>query len=138
MSGFRGIHWVSPTTMAASFALGVLLAIGHHLFYKSLAGTTASTTTFEAFGVLDVSPQQFNVAIGTAFALLSKTGFLIAVTIAYVQGFWSVVTSYRNRKRMTLVQLDNMFEVLDDITAFLHFGIWFKHPLLLFMALIAW
>lgn len=32
------IHWLSPTLMIGTFLAGVLLAVGHHLYYQSLRG----------------------------------------------------------------------------------------------------
>jgi hypothetical protein len=33
-----GVHWKLPSLMIGSYGLAVLIALGHHLLYKSLHG----------------------------------------------------------------------------------------------------
>src|ERR1700730_17251812 len=34
----QGIHWLSPITMLSLFLFGVLMCLGHHVYYNSLVG----------------------------------------------------------------------------------------------------
>lgn len=86
--------------MVASLIVGFLFALGHHLFYASLDRQRAATT-LEHYGILgmNVSIQQFNTAVGTAFAFLVRASLMLSIAIAYFQIFmWSVV-SHEKRAR---------------------------------------
>ena len=43
MAGASRIHWVAPAVMTGALFIGFLFALGHHLFYASLAGHKAPT-----------------------------------------------------------------------------------------------
>ena len=73
------MHWKAPTTMLATFAIGVAFAIGHHFFYQSLDGTPLDSATFD---------QQINTAVGTAFAFLVCSFLSVAIGVAFVQVLW--------------------------------------------------
>ena len=77
------------------------MAVGHHRFYKNLAGTTAPTGNYQSAGV-NVSKQQFNTAVGTAFAFVVKGTLTAAVGMAYIQAFWRSAQRSK-RKLSTLV-----------------------------------
>jgi hypothetical protein len=55
-----GITWIQPTWMVLFVLFGILLALGHHLYYDSLNGITAGSA----------SRQQWPIRFGTAFAYL--------------------------------------------------------------------
>ena len=89
--------------MAGSLIVGTLLALGHHLFYASLAFTEAPTGISLSLAGVDVSRQQLNTAVGTPLAFLTKTFLEIAMSIAFVQVFWrAVLTSSKGSKLATL------------------------------------
>ncbi|KAK4565307.1 hypothetical protein LTR86_003924 [Recurvomyces mirabilis] len=102
--GISRLHWMAPTGMVLGLAVGILLAAGHHLFYASLSGTEAPTgTLFSVIGA-DVSRQQLNTAVGTAFAFLVKSALMITVSIAFAQAFWRAIRT--SKRGPTLGSLD--------------------------------
>jgi hypothetical protein len=121
--------------MVGSFLAGLILVVGHHLFYAHLAGTNAPAGSYRIAGS-DVPKQRFNTAVGTTFAFLVKAALAIAVWIAYVQLFWrSVRTSIKGERLSTL---DAMFSVPQDFTSFVRARVWFRYPALFLLAVIAW
>lgn len=59
------MHWRAPTTILLSLLCGGAFTVGHHFFYRSLAGgiVHTSASAYRFFGT-DVSPQQVNIAGG--------------------------------------------------------------------------
>lgn len=110
------------------------MAVGHHLYYASLVGTSAESDRVVAGYRL--SNQQFTLAVGTAFATIVRALLLFSVSIAYVQVLWQAVK--HTRKVNTLNEIDAMFSVLSNIFAFWRASVWWRYPLLLLIALIAW
>ncbi|CAH0047351.1 unnamed protein product [Clonostachys solani] len=91
MAKIAGIYWVKPASMVSCLIIGALLALGHHLFYQSLAGESVSSDgTFAAFGA-SISKQQTNTSIGTAISFLVKAFLVAAVSMAYIQVFWRAI-----------------------------------------------
>lgn len=133
--GHSGIHWLAPTTILLSLAVGVLLAAGHHLFYRSLHGKQVRTRGYEILGS-DVSPQQLNLAIGTAFALLVKAAPITAVSTAYIQLLWRALL--RAARGSILGNLDAVFSGLNNIISLTKGWIWWHYPLLFSLAIIVW
>ncbi|KAI9828006.1 MAG: hypothetical protein M1819_006849 [Sarea resinae] len=74
--------------MVLPFLLGVCAAIGHHVYYESLAGTLAGSA----------HRQQWSSFIGTAFAFLAKASFVSAVAVAYIQPSLTVTPAPRPRQ----------------------------------------
>lgn len=70
MTATWGIYWYLPSLMVAVFIAGLIGALGHHAFYKSLHGTRSRD-------------QLSMVRIGTAFAFFVKANLVGAVVIAY-------------------------------------------------------
>lgn len=132
------IHWSAPSLMVASLLVGILLAVGHHLFYASLDRQRA-VTTLENYGFLgmQVSIQQINTAVGTAFAFLVKASLMLSISIAYFQIFmWSVGND--EKKGTQLVHLDVMTSALHDLVSLLSFKTWLRRPWLWPLAVVAW
>lgn len=65
-----GIYWYLPSLMVAVFIAGLIGAVGHHSFYKSLDGTRSIN-------------QLSMIRIGTAFAFFVKANLVGAVVLAY-------------------------------------------------------
>ena len=127
----KSIHWKAYTIMLASLLSGILLALGHHLFYSNLNGNPVVATEHVLKGV---TQQQLNITIGTLFAFLVKAFLVVAVSTAYTQIVWSAI-----KKRATkLTTIDTMFQVTSNIWSFLSFSIWWKYPLLLLLACTVW
>lgn len=125
----------APAFMVLSLFTGILLAIGHHLFYSSLDGTQVHSGVYRIAGT-NVSPQQYNIAVGTTFAFLVKASLTLAVSIAYTQAFWRAAKA--SEKGRQLSTLDTLYSALDNALAFFQVHIWIKFPLLLLIAIIVW
>jgi hypothetical protein len=136
MKSRMAVHWVTPTTMVSAFLGGCLLSFGHHRFYSSLAGTITPTGHYDMFTGSQISKQEINTAIGTAFAFLVKAMLALAVSTAYVQAFWH--SAKASRKGQRLSTLDTTSSILGNALGFLKIHVWVKYPLLLFLAVIAW
>lgn len=129
------IPWQAPATIILSLAAGVLLAIGHHLFYNHLHGRSARTDGWQILGS-DVSPQQLNIAIGTAIAYLVKTFLVLALSTAYLQLLWRALL--RAARGSTLGDLDTAFSGLSNLISLSKVWVWWRLPLLFALALVAW
>jgi hypothetical protein len=135
MSCLRNVHWLAPTTMVVTLFSGILLALGHHLFFKSLDHEPVPAGSY-AFAGKELPKQQFNTAVGTAFALLVRISLAVAMSTAYVQIFWR---SMKNRKQPpTLAELDSAKAGLEDISSLFNMKVVHKYPLLALIAVIFW
>ena len=134
MSHFKTVHWLSPTIMFLSFLGGFSLILGHHFFYASLDGEDASTQSYSIAG-RNLSQQQLNISVGTAFALLVKICLAVAVSTAYAQIFWrSTIIA----EPPTLVELDLANAGLDNIFSLCNSKFWWRYPHLVVLGLIFW
>ena len=124
--------------MVASLIVGTLFALCHHLFYARLDRKPAPTS-LEGYDLLGthVSIQQYNTAIGTAFAFLVRACLILSNSIAYFQILiWSV--RKHGTKGTTLVHLDVMTSVLQDLVSLVSFRTWWRRPWLWVLAVVAW
>lgn len=121
--------------MILTLLSGSLLAMGHHLFYRSLADHSVSTGLYH-FAGKNMSKQQFNTAVGTAFAYLVKAFLTVAVSTAYVQIFW--MNTKNAKEYPTLAELDCAHSVLDNALSLFNVKIWWRYPSLLVLAAIFW
>ena len=132
------IHWTAPALLIAPLIVGILFALGHHLFYASLDQKPAPTS-LDGYDVLGrhVSIQQFNTAVGTAFAFLVRTFLMFSISTAYFQILiWNVRT--QGTKGTQLGHLDVMTSALQDLTSLARVGTWWRRPWLWLLALVAW
>ena len=131
-------HWTAPTLIISSFIAGSLFALGHHSFYHSLDRRLAPTSV-EDYNVLGthVSIQQFNTAVGTAFAFLVRACLMLSISVAYFQIFmWSVARD--GSRGTTLVHLDAMTSSMHDLVSLVSFGTWWRRPWLWLLAVVTW
>ncbi|KAI0411708.1 hypothetical protein F5X98DRAFT_356691 [Xylaria grammica] len=126
--------WRAPASILGGLLAGVLISVGHHLYYVSIEGSSSEGDRIIAGYRL--SNQSFSTAVGTAFAFVVRAFLLFAVGAAYVQVFWQAAT--HARKANTLEQIDAMFSILSNPFAFRRGSAWWKYPMLLLIALIAW
>jgi hypothetical protein len=117
------IDWRTPTQMVGLLVIGTLLAVGHHLYYNSLAGHPVGKTS-----------QQWANRYGTGFTFLVKTSLVSAVTTAYAQHIWVTV----RRKSMSLGALDAMFGATSDPFSFLSLEMVSGAKLGTYLALLSW
>lgn len=131
----RGIHWLAPASALGALAAGLLLSVGHHLFYRSLHNTPVSEGSLFGF---ETSQQQINIAIGTALAFLTKACMVIAISIAFVQIFWLSVHSRHSEAVPTLERIDAVYAVLENAFEMFNIRSWCSHPVLMLAAGLAW
>ncbi|KAK4890403.1 hypothetical protein LTR27_010931 [Elasticomyces elasticus] len=134
MATSKRIHWRAPTSMAAALICGIALSLGHHFFYATLDGQLTPIGSYHVVGK-SMSKQQFNTAIGTAFAFLVKAALTVAITIGYIQVFWWTVN--KAKKGSTLAELDTI-SALGNLVSLFDVANWWRHPLLFGLALIFW
>jgi hypothetical protein len=125
------IHWRAYATMVASLLFGVLLALGHHLFYSHLNGKPVGAPEHVIKGV---TRQQLNLTLGTLFAFLVNAFLGIAVTTSYTQIVWRAI----KKRATTLDTIDTVFHVVTNFWSLFYFSVWWKYPLLLVLALTIW
>ena len=120
----RHIRWRSPALMLVFFIVGVLFALGHHLYYQSLDGTTVNSE----------SQQVWAIRIGTALAFLQKTTLGAALGIAFTQHLW---TGFQ-KKDLSLAAIDSMFSMTADPLSFINGGVLLGAKILTLLALVSW
>jgi hypothetical protein len=128
MTGHEGIYWLAPSQILTSFAVAIALAVGHHYFYEHLSGQIAPTGSY-TFGHSNMSKQQLNIAIGTAFAFAFKAVLAWALASSYTQLFWRVLKT--SLKAVRVGDADAAFSLLHDILAFFRASTWRRQYLVL-------
>ncbi|KAI9765207.1 MAG: hypothetical protein M1840_007699 [Geoglossum simile] len=116
-----GIHWWTPISMIGMFILGLIGAVSHHVYYKSLDGQ-------------EVRDQLNKVRYGTALAVFTKTTMVGSVAIAYRQRIW---WNFR-KKAMSLSAIDSMFAVLGNPIMFYEKDMVINAKLATLMAVAVW
>jgi hypothetical protein len=111
--------------MTAGLLLGVLAAVGHHLWYSHWNRKAVETASWSQTWI-----QNF----GTAFAFLVKMFLAIVTSTAFVQQFWITVKA----KPVAIGQLDSMFTVLNSALQFLNLRLWLDNPVLALLAIVTW
>ncbi|KAI0546996.1 hypothetical protein F4679DRAFT_377242 [Xylaria curta] len=134
MSTQSRIHWLAPALMMGAWLGGILVALGHHIYYSRLHGSAVDVD--EHILGLYLTSQQFTNAAGTALAFVTRALLILATSTAFAQIFWRAA---RNPTRLnTLGDLDTMFSGLSNLMAFRNVSAWWKNPLLLLVALTSW
>lgn len=121
------ISLYTPTSMVALFISGILVAIGHHLFYSRFHGNPVENST-------ELESQTWIIRYGTAFAFVAKTLLAGAVVIAYKQHMWINL----RRKGNTISTIDAMFAATHDFIAFLSPSLFLRAKIPALMALVTW
>ncbi|KAH6990545.1 hypothetical protein BKA56DRAFT_210142 [Ilyonectria sp. MPI-CAGE-AT-0026] len=117
-------HWVTPTLMIGSLLFGILLAVGHHLFYNSINGQIVSSS----------DQQVWNLRVGTGMAFLVKASLTAAASLAYTQLLWHTLRS----QEISLNGIDAVFGIVNNIYGFTTMEIWVRCPALVGIAFIIW
>lgn len=133
MAQSRHVHWLAPTIMSASLLLGALFALVHHLLYSSLAGKEASNSYYSVLS-FSISRQQVNTSAGTAFAFLTTSLLMAAVSTAYDQLLWHAIS--KKDKAPTLSDLDVAFAGCYNAVGLFWVPVWVRYPLLFSVALL--
>lgn len=117
--------WRAPATMLCSLLLGFGIALAQHFTYLSLDKQPVS----------DVSLSQAWVArISTGLAFAAKVALTVCVGTAYVQHQWLRF----QQTPFNVAEIDKVTGVLGNIFCFLESTVWYRYPMLAFMALIVW
>ncbi|KAF2170478.1 hypothetical protein M409DRAFT_51517 [Zasmidium cellare ATCC 36951] len=103
----------------------LLFTIGHHLFYTCLQGTPVDDGMFA---------QQYNLAIGSAFAFLVRASLVLSIGAVYWQLFWRTLLS----KDLPLETVDSLTSLLGSLVDLLLPRSWVGSPLLVAIAIVSW
>lgn len=129
------IHWRALCILNGSLLLSTALALGHHFFNQSLAGTTVSTANDLTIGTwAGVPSQKFNSAIGNTFASLFRTFLTITATTAYLQIMWRSLKA----ESTNLIVVDAISGIPANPLGFFNGGAWKKSAILLPLAITIW
>jgi hypothetical protein len=113
------------TVMSAALFLGVLAAVGHHLWNNHWDGQVVERAALS---------QTWIKNFGTAFAFLFKMLLAIVTSTTFVQQFWITLKA----KPVAIGQVDSMFTVLQSALQFSNIRIWLNNPVLALLAIITW
>lgn len=126
------VDWKIPLKMTALLLAGGALAVGHHLFYRSLSGKLVQNNEDE--NSWSMGSHQSNVRYGTAFAFATKICLASAVTLAFQQQIW---ISFR-KKYLKISTLDAMFQATSDPFSFANIEFISKSKLGAVLAAVIW
>jgi hypothetical protein len=125
------ISLYTPVSMISLFISGVLVAVGHHLFYARFHHTyTSEVNSVESVYL----SQEWIIRYGTAFAFVAKTLLAGSVLVAYRQHMWITLRHKGNR----LSTIDAVFAAPYDLLALLSPSMFLKAKIATLMALLAW
>jgi hypothetical protein len=120
----------TPLSMLALFISGVLVSIGHHLFYSRLHGARVQSLGDGSIYITQI----WILRYGTAFAFLAKALLASAVVIAYKQHMWR----HLRKRANTITTIDALFAATDDVLALLNPSLFLKARIPAVMALVIW
>lgn len=126
--GKKGVHWLNPLLLNASFLAGLLLALAHHLVYSHYNGRVLSTEQDSE------SQQKLVIRVGTGLAFLVKAMLTVAVSIVFAQQFWVSL----GRRAESVDNIDAISSIRSNILQFFRARLWLRQWLLLILALIMW
>lgn len=120
------MHWVQPTIITTGLALGVGLAIAHHIYYHTLDGTI----------VADRFQQTWAIRYGSILAIATRVSFSACLGTSIVQLFWW--TFQKPSKTTSMKTVDRLFDITRNPLGFFSWQTWAFSPLLVFLGLTAW
>ena len=113
--------WRPPYIMYVFFLFGFACAVGHHLFYRALAGRPATD-------------QLAMLRYGTVLAFASKASLAACMITAYRQRIWATVQS----KLLSVAAVDSLFAATEDIMSLANLEVYRKATIAMILALLAW
>ncbi|KAL7621784.1 hypothetical protein AAE478_007283 [Parahypoxylon ruwenzoriense] len=113
--------WRPAWFMYLSFFFGVLCAIGHHIFYKTLDGRPADD-------------QLAMLRYGTVLAFVAKASLVAAVITAFKQRIWTTVRS----KFLSVAAVDSLFAATEDLSALVNIEIYKRAKVAMLLAAFIW
>ncbi|KAF2158720.1 hypothetical protein M409DRAFT_61436 [Zasmidium cellare ATCC 36951] len=117
--------WNAPVSILTAVLVGLLIALAHHFTNEYLDGKAVDDVYIS---------QSWITRIGTGLAFVAKLAFTVAVEIAFVQHQWQSF----HRQTFRIDEVDTLTGALGNIFGLLQSTVWFRHPLLAFLVLIAW
>jgi hypothetical protein len=127
----RQISLYTPVSMVSLFLSGILVAVGHHLFYSRFDRSFVHEVNKMDSKYLS---QEWIIRYGTAFAFVAKTLLAGSVMVAYRQHMWITLQHKDNR----LSTVDAVFAAPHDLLALLSPSMFLKAKIATSMALLAW
>ncbi|KAF7856956.1 hypothetical protein EAF04_009716 [Stromatinia cepivora] len=114
-----------PLWFMIAFGLsGVILAIGHHIYYASLHSTVAGSP----------SRQQFAIRFGNVFSFLVTSLLAASIGAAYDQYLWTLF----KRKSFSVGGIDDLFSLKSVLTGFLNLELYSHAKVAVFLAACSW
>ncbi|KAK7409268.1 hypothetical protein QQX98_008578 [Neonectria punicea] len=108
-------------SMYCFLLIGILVAIGHHLFYNNLHGK-------------DAVDQSAALRYGTFLAFLAKANFGTAIVLAFRQRAWMTV----RHKILSLRAVDSLFASINDLSALFNWEAFSRAKLAMCFAIYLW
>ncbi|KAI1326442.1 hypothetical protein F5Y16DRAFT_228779 [Xylariaceae sp. FL0255] len=131
-------QWIIPRskmTMIGMLVIAVLLAVGHHLFYKGLMGKPPPDSTYSFLGTsIHLSGQQINLAVGTLLAFLVKAFLGVAVSTAHEQHVWNFIKTHPTK----IAIIDGLFLAKSNVFTVFNVYLWGKSFVSMLLALVFW
>jgi hypothetical protein len=135
ITALKPVQWrvslYTPVSMILLFLSGILVAVGHHLFYLRFDLQYVHSPDDGSYKYLS---QTWIIRYGTAFAFVAKTLLAGSVVVAYKQVKW---ISLRH-KANSISTIDAVFAATHDLLAFLSPSFWLKAKIPALVALVAW
>ncbi|KAI0459027.1 hypothetical protein F5B21DRAFT_511806 [Xylaria acuta] len=99
----------SKRTMLGMAIIGILLAVGHHLFYRNLMGKEPPDSIYPVLGnSISLTGQQINLTVGTLLAFLVKAFLGNAVSTAHEQHVWRATSLDTHLQRVPRIDFTSM------------------------------
>ncbi|KAH8670218.1 hypothetical protein BGZ60DRAFT_527700 [Tricladium varicosporioides] len=118
------IYWRSPASMVAAFVVGILMAVGHHLYYSSLDSDIVGNP----------DEQQGKLRYGNFFAFATQFTLASSVGFAYTQWLWRTL----RKRTITVSCLDSAFSADTVLMSMFNPEMWWKLKLASLLALLVW
>lgn len=113
--------WLPCYSMYFLLLVGVLFAVGHHIFYRSLDGQ-------------DAMNQIRLLRYGAALSFLCKAALAAAAVTAFRQRVWMTV----RRKVLSLAAVDSLFAATEDLPALFNLELFKQAKLAMLLAIYVW
>ncbi|KAI3324275.1 hypothetical protein HD806DRAFT_543655 [Xylariaceae sp. AK1471] len=125
----------SKRTMLGMAIIGILLAVGHHLFYRNLMGKEPPDSVIPVLGnSIRLTGQQINLTVGTLLAFLVKAFLGIAVSTAHEQHVWRVIKTFPTE----VAVIDGLFSAKSNVFTMFIPSLWKRSLISMLLALIFW
>ncbi|KAK1675768.1 hypothetical protein BDP55DRAFT_728587 [Colletotrichum godetiae] len=100
-----------------------------------LTGMSSSLETYHDFSAAgSVTSQQFNIAIGTLLASMSKILLSMAISTAQEQHAWNTLKTHPSKLRL----IDGLLASKSNALSILDARLWLRYPLSMFLSLLFW